>query len=323
MTHLRADILSLTETHSIVVPTNLEGVMGNGLARQVALVDPPGARIYTDLCRDKAWWSWPCLPSNAGWIFFPTKRRPQDQSTLDLVERSTQRLLGTTRQWGASDGEPIAVPMVGCGLGGLSRADVLPILEHYLTSDRFTLVEPHLFAVLDTETTGFSGEDVAVEIGIVLAAYTPGADKPGRITEVYHAFQDPGRPIPREATRVHGITDSMVRGRSIDQARVASMLNRVDFIVAHNTSFDRRFVTTPDSTPWLCSLKGINWSDRGYFSAKLQTLLTKHGINPGNKHRAIDDAKALLELLRIGDYFSMLTSNMTALQNIKKEVTAA
>jgi len=35
---------------------------------------------------------------------------------------------------------PVAVSMVGCGNGGLDMADVRPILDKHLSSDRFTLI---------------------------------------------------------------------------------------------------------------------------------------------------------------------------------------
>jgi DNA polymerase-3 subunit epsilon len=94
--------------------------------------------------------------------------------------------------------------------------------------------------ILDTETTGFDPKkgDRLIEIGCVeIEDLLP----TGR---TLHLFCDPERPIPPEATRVHGITDAMLRGKP-KFAEIAEQI--LDFlgdapIVAHNAQFDRNFV---------------------------------------------------------------------------------
>jgi DNA polymerase-3 subunit epsilon len=52
----------------------------------------------------------------------------------------------------------------------------------------------------------------------------------------------PGRPIPPEVTALTGITDAAVRGRRIDDARVAALAASASLVVAHNAAFDRPFL---------------------------------------------------------------------------------
>ena len=55
-------------------------------------------------------------------------------------------------------------------------------------------------------------------------------------------LEDPHCPIPDAITELTGITEEMVRGKRIDDARVAALLAEASLIVAHNASFDRPFI---------------------------------------------------------------------------------
>ena len=69
---------------------------------------------------------------------------------------------------------------------------------------------------LDSETTGFNAKiDKVIEIAMVPFEF----DKSGNIYKIlpeYNSLQDPNIPIPQEITRVTGITNEMVSGKSID-----------------------------------------------------------------------------------------------------------
>ena len=94
--------------------------------------------------------------------------------------------------------------------------------------------------VLDTETTGLdpaTGDRVIEVAAIELVNLMPTA-------QVYHVLIDPERDIPPEASKVHGFTIDMLRGKP-KFAEVAAGL--VEFlgdapIVAHNAPFDFGFL---------------------------------------------------------------------------------
>ena len=94
--------------------------------------------------------------------------------------------------------------------------------------------------VLDTETTGFhaEGDDRLVEIGALeLVNMVP----TGR---VFHHYLNPQRAIPADATRVHGITDDMVKDKPLFADIVDELAEFLadDPLVIHNAEFDMRFL---------------------------------------------------------------------------------
>ncbi len=153
--------------------------------------------------------------------------------------------------------------------------------------------------ILDTETTGLDHRrDEIIELGMVAFTYDDGG-----IREVINAFsqlQEPSVPISAEITRITGITDDMVAGRSIDLSAVAAFIEPSDLVIAHNAKFDRpfceRFAPGFDIKPWACSVSEIDWSVLGFEGSKLAYLVGQCGWFH-NGHRAVDDCHALLEVL--------------------------
>ena len=97
--------------------------------------------------------------------------------------------------------------------------------------------------VLDTETTGLSSQqDRVIELGMLLFEFDPVTGVVHRVLEVFDELEDPGFPIPAAVTAIHHITDDMVQGKRIDDARVERLLRDVQVVVAHNAAFDRPFV---------------------------------------------------------------------------------
>jgi DNA polymerase-3 subunit epsilon len=94
--------------------------------------------------------------------------------------------------------------------------------------------------VLDTETTGLdpaSGDRVIEVAAIEIFNFMPtGA--------AFHQLVDPERDIPEEATRVHGMTAEMLRGKPLFRDIAGPMLDFLGDaeIIAHNAPFDFGFL---------------------------------------------------------------------------------
>lgn len=167
---------------------------------------------------------------------------------------------------------------------------------------RFDQAQLGIAGYLDVETTGLSPYDhEIIEFALALFKFNRYTGEIVEVFDEYVGLREPGRNIPSGATRVHGLAMEDVRGKCLDHKRIEQMLDRVEFLVAHNASFDRGFVTRlfpkAQSKQWLCSMRGIKWRYMGFSSSALQNLLHCHGIKPAQAHRAGADVRCALDLL--------------------------
>ncbi len=173
---------------------------------------------------------------------------------------------------------------------------------------------------IDVETTGLDAcRDEIIELSIVLFAYNRKTGQITGIVDEYTGLREPSVPISKAASRVNGLTLRKVRGRRLDMEKIQSILARAEFLVAHNAAFDKGFVcqlfAEAAQKPWLCSMRGVNWRQKGYASRSLQNLLQAHAIQVERAHRAENDVKAALVLLSCSgpdgrSYFSELLGKL-------------
>jgi len=159
-------------------------------------------------------------------------------------------------------------------------------------------------AIIDLETTGLDPRnDEIIEIGTLIVSFT---NEDGFITAEFadNQLQQPDTPISEEITRITGITNEDVAGKTIDWQRLEQKLSDVVLIICHNASFDRNFMElqTPEhfskmiqTKPFGCSSRGVNWTELGYEGAKLEYLNLKMGYFYDG-HRALVDCWATLNL---------------------------
>ncbi|WP_240375995.1 exonuclease domain-containing protein [Bacillus piscicola] len=167
-------------------------------------------------------------------------------------------------------------------------------------------------AIVDVETTGLSKtRDEIVEIGALLVRVH---EKSGAVMEVMEEANELNEPtfsIPERVSRIHGIRDHDVRGKSLDRPRFERIFSESDLITAHNAGFDssfiQRYFPRTKQIPWHCSVRGIDWKQYGFQTRKLLDLCRWHRISDEQNHRALDDVKLTLALLQKknpkGDYY--------------------
>lgn len=153
------------------------------------------------------------------------------------------------------------------------------------------LVDARHVTVVDVETTGFSNDDRVIEIAVVTL------DRHGRTVDEFETLVDPGRgPGP---TRVHRITDDMLRGAPRFDEVLAHLAARLDGNVfcAHNVPFDRRML---DNEFTRCRVD-VDWGTGvdtlRLTGAKLSVACADAGIDIPQAHRALHDARATARLL--------------------------
>lgn len=132
---VQGDIFDTT-MNTIAVPTNCMGVMGAGLAKQVAERYPEVFRAYKKIHRtaglaDDGLF---LLDSRDQRLFliFPTKRHWKDRSSLAMLDRNLQRLARDYRLGLYPNMTGLAVPPLGSGLGRLPYEAVNLLLWKYL-----------------------------------------------------------------------------------------------------------------------------------------------------------------------------------------------
>ncbi len=151
---------------------------------------------------------------------------------------------------------------------------------------------------LDLETTGANfARDRILEIGVVEVS-------PDGVAE-WSTLIDPGVPVTSFITGLTGIDDSMVTGAPAF-SRVADELRerlRGKLLVAHNARFDYGFLKAEFArlgiefrSPVLCTVKLSRKLTPKAPRHNLDTLIERHGITVGARHRALADAKVLWDL---------------------------
>jgi DNA polymerase-3 subunit epsilon len=185
----------------------------------------------------------------------------------------------------------------------LAQSSDYRVLRRLVPRDNFAEVdgqEIRTGILLDVETTGLNtAQDEVIELAMVKFTYLPD-DRVAAVTDVFSSFNEPSIPIPEEVVELTRITDEMVAGHRINPDEVASFVADAVITVAHNANFDRKFAERYwpvfERKPWACSATEVEWRKHGFDGSRLGYLLAGVGLFH-QAHRAIDDCRALIEIL--------------------------
>lgn len=158
--------------------------------------------------------------------------------------------------------------------------------------------------IFDTETTGLDPKtgDRMVEIGCI--------EMIGRVAtgRTFHAYFNPGRPMPAGAEAVHGLSDAFLADKNPFAHHVDELLEFIGDapLVAHNAAFDFGFL---DMELALCArdpvcrsrmIDTVALARVRHPGAKLSldALCTRYGIDRSHRtlHGALLDAELLAQL---------------------------
>lgn len=126
------DLLS-TEVDALVNTVNTVGVMGKGVALQFKKRFPANFKAYADACKAGNVVTGQMFVFDTGqllrprWIInLPTKQDWRSNSRIEDIEAGLDDLVRVIADLGIRS---IAVPPLGCGLGGLRWSEVKPLIE--------------------------------------------------------------------------------------------------------------------------------------------------------------------------------------------------
>ena len=121
------------DVEALVNPVNCVGVMGRGLALQFRKAFPANFKAYKAVCDKEELrpgkmlvYALDTLTNPRFIINFPTKIHWKGSSRLEYIEQGLEALVAEVRRLGIHS---IALPPLGCGLGGLNWQEVRPRIE--------------------------------------------------------------------------------------------------------------------------------------------------------------------------------------------------
>lgn len=123
-----------SDANYFVDPVNLMGTSGKGLALEVKRRYPKSERIYQAACKSGEFDIGDILQvptdDNKFILFFPTKKHWKDPSEYKYIERGLDSL--KYRCQDIPKNSIVAVPQLGCGLGGLKWDKVHDLIRQNL-----------------------------------------------------------------------------------------------------------------------------------------------------------------------------------------------
>ncbi|RMF27694.1 MAG: DUF4433 domain-containing protein [Chloroflexi bacterium] len=140
-----------SQMQTLTISVNTVGVMGKGLASRAKYQFPDVYVFYQDLCRRKVLrmgkpylykrevpldkelaadpFSLPDSHLNRWFLLFPTKRHWRERSDIGGIEEGLRWIQDNYQAEGVRS---LALPALGCGLGGLDWRDVGPLICRYM-----------------------------------------------------------------------------------------------------------------------------------------------------------------------------------------------
>lgn len=179
----------------------------------------------------------------------------------------------------------------------------------------------YTFVAFDTETSG------AYPLGADIVEFGAVKWKNGKIVDEFQTLLKPNFEMTPFIITIHGITNEMVANapKMSEKILEISEFLKDSVVLAHHAPFDMGFLTADyeknklplPTVPVVCtSLLSRNVIKESP-NHKLQTLIKFLNLNQGAAHRALDDAKACLEVAL--ECFKRMGPD-TSLEQIQKKV---
>ncbi len=256
-------------------------------------------QVYIDIA-----WSGEPLPASVldGWLDEPLPGAPGGLTVRDVLDHHKSEMWSDRR---GDDLARVRVPMLPAR--DLRTVSALPARPEFYD---FTLLQQAPpggdlaarplksldYVVFDTETTGLKpseGDEIISIAGVRIVQ--------GRILtgETFDRQVNPGRPIPKESTRFHGITDEMVKGKPPVHLVLPQFHQFVGdaVLVAHNAAFDLKFLKLKEAE------SGVVFNNLVLDTLLLSVFLHDHtrehnldaiaarfGVQVSARHTALGDA---------------------------------
>lgn len=154
--------------------------------------------------------------------------------------------------------------------------------------------EQMLVALLDTETTGLTDADRAIEVAVTVYSLTH-ASAVGSFAWLIACD------VPNGAASINGIKQELLSEHASPAeevwARALRITRDVVCFAAHRAEFDRRFVAKEMlEKPWVCTKTDLRWPG-GRQGDSLVQLALSMGLGVASAHRASSDVDTMARIL--------------------------
>jgi len=183
-------------------------------------------------------------------------------------------------------------------IGRLKHADIA--VE--ITQVKWAINPNQTYAVVDIETTGGrKGGNAITEIAVVTL-------QDGKVIREWSTLVNPKRFIPNHITRLTGIDNAMVANAPTFTELADTIETELadSIFVAHNVGFDYGFIQSAFESigrrfyrPRCCTVRMARKTFPGLSSYSLGSLTAHFDIDLNGHHRALNDARATADLLRL------------------------
>jgi DNA polymerase-3 subunit epsilon len=156
------------------------------------------------------------------------------------------------------------------------------------------------YVICDIEATGLEEDRDLIEIALI--TYSE-----GKITDIYETLINPLRVIPEYISNLTSITNRELKEapKFYEVAEAIKSRLQGNIFVSHNTDFDLAMLKKKFSEMGeelnlksFCTLKNAQHEIPGLKNYNLDALCSFFGIKVENRHRAIGDARAALDLFK-------------------------
>ena len=178
--------------------------------------------------------------------------------------------------------------------------------------------------ILDTETTGLSGDVRVIELSIV--------DLDGNV--LFHSLFNPGTPLPEKIPELTGITDEMLLEAPSFLEKASEIVEILEgkSVIAWNADFDRQWLTrellmvcqgpVAASLHWIDGMEMYAYaSGRSKKWCKLISAKWEQSIGDNQEHRSTADCLDTLAVLRRISGLNREMDLLTGLCKVEKEKT--
>lgn len=166
----------------------------------------------------------------------------------------------------------------------------------------FNFFTPHKrLAIVDLETTGLNfNRDQITEVGVIII-------NNGVVEQKFHSLVNPQCPLPAFISQLTGITAADLKDAPVFSKISAELFELLQgsLFIAHNAKFDYSFLRQSFAAEnlnfqldQLCTVQFARALFPHYHKHSLESWIPRLGIAPERRHRAIDDAQVVLDLLQ-------------------------